>query len=116
MKKRMPWIIIGVFALWMLGALRVPRDKEGTWAIQEFGKLPVISNGRFQPLDSLARNSLAQLREKQRANLEPWKSWWEFPKIMSAPEWLMQVMMAPKQADEIPVMASNRVTCSAKRS
>ena len=65
MKKRLPWIIIGLFALWILGALRAPRDKEGAWAVQDFGKLPVISNGRFQPLDSLARNSLAQLREKQ---------------------------------------------------
>ncbi|MBI4663556.1 MAG: cytochrome c biogenesis protein CcsA [Verrucomicrobia bacterium] len=99
----MPGIIVGVFALWNLSALRLPRDKEGAWAVQEFGKLPVVANGRFQPVDSLARNSLAQIREKQTANLEPWKKWNESPRIISATEWLMGVTMSPKQADEQPV-------------
>jgi ABC-type transport system involved in cytochrome c biogenesis permease subunit len=103
MKKWLPGIIVGVCALWILSALRAPRDPEGAWAVQEFGQLPVISNGRFQPLDSLARNSLAQIREKQTANVEPWKKVSESPRVLSATEWLMHVMMAPKQADEMPV-------------
>jgi ABC-type transport system involved in cytochrome c biogenesis permease subunit len=103
MKKWLPWIVVGGCALWIISGLRLPREKEGGWAVQAFGKLPTVSNGRFQPIDSLARNSLAQLREKQTANLEPWKNWWESPRIVSGTEWLMEVLMAPEKADDRPV-------------
>ena len=101
MKKWFPWIVAIVFAGWVLGSLRAPRDKE--WAVNEFGKLPVMFGGRIQPIDSLARNSLLQIREKARANFEPWKNWWEKPKLMSATEWVMLVMMKPEEADTWPV-------------
>ena len=100
MKKFLPLIITGVFALWILGSLRVPTDKPGALAVQEFGKLPVVAGGRFQPLDSFARNSLLQLRGKASANLEPWS---DHPKILSATEWLLATAMKPESADEIPV-------------
>src|SRR5439155_1549684 len=44
-----------------------------------------------------------QLREKQTANLEPWKDWNEKPKIIPAIEWLANVMMKPEAADDWPV-------------
>jgi cytochrome c-type biogenesis protein CcsB len=101
MKKWFPWIVAIVFAGWALGSLRVPKDKQ--WAINEFGKLPLMFGGRVQPIDSLARNSLLQIREKARANAEPWKNWWEKPKLISATEWAMLVMMKPEEADTWPV-------------
>jgi ABC-type transport system involved in cytochrome c biogenesis permease subunit len=101
MKKSLPWIISAVFALWVLGSLRMPPDK--TWAIGEFGRLPVLFNGRMQPVDSLARNALLQLREKQTANLEPGKDWYAHPKIISATEWLLGLVAKPEEADAWPV-------------
>jgi ABC-type transport system involved in cytochrome c biogenesis permease subunit len=91
MKKWLPWVMVGIFGAWVLSTLRMPRDKE--WAISEFGKLPLLSNGRFQPMDSLARNSLLQLREKQSVRLADEK------RQMPATEWLMEVMMRPEKAD-----------------
>ena len=44
------------------------------FAEQTFGRLPVLANGRVQPIDSLARNSLLQLREKQTAQTAPGQS------------------------------------------
>ena len=64
MKKYFPWIIAVVLIGWALGSLRVPSDK--TFAVREFGRLPVMFGGRVQPIDSLARNSLLQLRESGR--------------------------------------------------
>ena len=55
-------------------------------------------------MDSLARNSLLQLREKQTLNAEPWKGWNENPKIIPATEWLANVMMNPAVADDWPVV------------
>ncbi|MDB6017846.1 MAG: cytochrome c assembly protein [Pedosphaera sp.] len=101
MKKWLPWIIVAIFAFWVAGSLRVPPDKE--WAINGFGRLPVVYEGRTKPFDSLARNTLLQLREKQTANLEPWKGWNEKPRIIPATEWLLGVMMKPEEADAWPV-------------
>ena len=90
-----------VMALWFFGNLPPPPDRD--FAFGEFGRLPVTANGRVQPLDSLARNALLQLREKQALNAEPWKAWTEKPKIISATEWLANVMMNPAVADAWPV-------------
>lgn len=101
MKKWLPWIVVAVFAAWIAGSMRIPRDK--VWDYNAFGRLPVIAEGRVKPFDSLARNALLQLREKQTANLEPWKEWYQKPKIISATEWLLAVMMKPELADTWPV-------------
>jgi cytochrome c-type biogenesis protein CcsB len=99
MKKWLPIIITGLMAAWFLSTLRPPQDK--TFAFNEFGKLPVVFNGRVQPMDSLARNSLLQIREKQEANLEPWKG--ASAHMISATEWLAYLMMQPATADQWPV-------------
>ena len=90
-----------VMALWFFGNLQTPKDKDFAYA--EFGRLPLTANGRIVPLDSLARNSLLEIREKQTLNTEPWKAWNEHPKIIPAAEWLANVMMNPAVADEWPV-------------
>jgi ABC-type transport system involved in cytochrome c biogenesis permease subunit len=100
-QKWFPAFLMLVMALWFFGQLQTPQDK--SFAFNEFGKLPVVFDGRLKPLDSLARNSLLQLREKQTLNLEPWKGWNENPKIISADEWLANVMMNPAVADDWPV-------------
>ena len=101
MKKWLPLMLTVLMAAWFLGALRTPKDADFAYA--EFGRIPVVFNGRVQPMDSLARNTLLQLREKQTANLQPWKGWNEKPKIIPAIEWLANVMMKPETADDWPV-------------
>jgi ABC-type transport system involved in cytochrome c biogenesis permease subunit len=91
-----------VMALWFFGKLQTPKDKD--FAFTEFGQLPVTANGRIVPMDSLARNSLLEIREKQTLNIEPWKAWNENPKIISASEWLANMMMNPAVCDDWPVI------------
>jgi len=100
-QKWLPPFLMLVMALWFFGNLQAPKDKD--FAFTEFGKLPITSNGRIVPLDSLARNSLLEIREKQTLNAEPWKGWNENPKIVPATEWLANVMMNPAVADDWPV-------------
>ncbi|HTI99885.1 MAG TPA: hypothetical protein VL527_13470, partial [Dongiaceae bacterium] len=100
MKKFLPWIIVGAFTAWILVSLRPPQDQPGQMNLQEFGALPVISSGRFQPIDTLARNTLLQLRDKSSANLEPWSS---HPQIISATAWLLATAITPDVADNYPV-------------
>ncbi|MDD5139192.1 MAG: cytochrome c biogenesis protein CcsA [Verrucomicrobiales bacterium] len=101
MKKWIPVILMFVMALWFFGKLQTPKDKD--FAFSEFARLPLTANGRIVPMDSLARNSLLEIREKQTLNTEPWKGWNAKPKIISATEWLANVMMNPAVADEWPV-------------
>jgi ABC-type transport system involved in cytochrome c biogenesis permease subunit len=91
MKTWLPWILTGVAALWLLAGL--PQRKDPTYATSEFGKLPVVLNGRVQPFDSMARNALLQIRNKQSVHVEGARS-------LSATEWLLEVMMKPETADD----------------
>jgi ABC-type transport system involved in cytochrome c biogenesis permease subunit len=99
-QKWFPAALMLVMALWFFGNLQAPKDKD--FAFNEFARLPITANGRIVPLDSLARNSLLEIREKQTINTEPWKGWNEKPKILSASEWLANVMMNATVADEWP--------------
>jgi cytochrome c-type biogenesis protein CcsB len=99
-QKWFPPFLMFVMALWFFGKLQTP--KENDFAFNAFGRLPVVFNGRVKPLDSLARNALLQLREKQTLNLEPGKEWYQHPKIIPATEWLASVMLNSAVADDWP--------------
>ena len=98
--KWLPPLLMFAMALWFFGNVQAPKDK--SFAYGEFGQLPVTANGRVEPMDSLARNALLQIREKQTLNTEPWKDWNEHPEIIPAQEWLANVMMNPAVADNWP--------------
>ena len=100
-QKWFPPILMLVMAAWFFGNLQTPRDKD--FAFGKFGQLPVVYNGRVQPLDSVARNSLLQLRGTQTLDLEPWKDWYQKQEIIPADEWLVNVMMNPAVADNWPI-------------
>jgi len=100
-QKWFPPFLMFVMAAWFFGQLQTPKDNG--FAFNEFGKLPVVFDGRLKPLDSLARNSLLQIRQTQTADIEPWKEWHQKQKTISANEWLANVMMNSAVADSWPV-------------
>ena len=89
MKKFVPWIFVVVFAAWTIVSLW--QKPEASFHTRDFGKLPVLLNGRIQPMDSVARNSLLQIRERQSVGQ------------ISATAWLMETMMNPDAADKLDV-------------
>lgn len=100
-QKWLPPFLMLVMALWFKMQMQPPKDQ--SFAFNEFGQLPLVFDGRLKPMDSLARNSLLQIREKQTLDLEPWKDWYQDQKIIPATEWLANVMMNPQVADAWPV-------------
>ena len=102
MKKWLPLIITLLVAGWYAGKLRVPADKD--WACNDFGRIPVVVDGRHMPMDTLARTVLTLLRERQSANYEPWKGGLEKPRLASATEWALEAMVSPAIADTRPVI------------
>ena len=106
MKKWIPLILVVVMAGWALSGLHQP--PETGFQYRAFGKLPVLMNGRFQPFDSVARNSLLQIRTKQSVyETDGGKA-----QTLSATDWLLEAMMKPEAADDRKVFRidNNEVT------
>ena len=125
--KILPWLFVALFGTEIL-VVMLPK-KDGEFHVREFARLPVLLDGRIQPLDSVARNSLLQIRSTGGVPLEgngadgswgEWtalqknpealplteRSWWQFakhPKKLKATEWLLEVMTRPEHADDRPV-------------
>lgn len=100
MKKYIPHLVTAVFALWVAADWRTPSDRPQAIPANAFARLPVLSNGRVQPLDSLARNTLLQIREKQSVRTGPGE---QPAKSLSAAEWLLEMFFQQELADTRPV-------------
>jgi len=82
-----------VFLLAVLAALCSPfsaQAEKKAQAIRALGKVPVLEEGRYKPLDSVARNSLLVIYERQTFRGE---------QRLSAMEWLAELFFHPSQAD-----------------
>jgi cytochrome c-type biogenesis protein CcsB len=101
--KILPWFLLAVFVAEMVVVL-MPR-KDGAYLVSEFGRLPVLLNGRVQPLDSVARNTLLQIRSTGDVPLEEVPSWqfWRHAKKLRSTEWLLEVFFKPDVADTRPI-------------
>src|SRR5437868_10523974 len=101
--KVLPWFFVALFATEII-AVMLPK-KDGEFHVRDFGRLPVLLSGRIQPFDSVARNSLLQIRSIGDVPLEEVPSWkfWHHPKKLKSTEWLLEVMARPEEADTRPI-------------
>jgi cytochrome c-type biogenesis protein CcsB len=101
--KLMPWLFLALFASEIIAVLAPKPD--GDYHVREFARLPVLLNGRVQPFDSVARNSLLQIRSTADLPLEIVPGWqfWHHPAKLKSTAWLLEVMCKPEQADERPI-------------
>ena len=101
--KILPWCFVALFGAEIV-AVMLPKH-DGEYHVREFGRLPVLLNGRIQPFDSVARNALLQIRSTGDVPLEEVPSWkfWHHPKKLKSTEWLLEVMTRPDDADTRPI-------------
>jgi ABC-type transport system involved in cytochrome c biogenesis permease subunit len=97
--KYLPWFFVALFATEIVVVMRPKKDANLRAA--ELGRLPALLNGRIQPLDSVARNSLLQIRSTGDVPLELLPSWqfWRHPKKLKSTDWLLEVFFKPSVAD-----------------
>jgi ABC-type transport system involved in cytochrome c biogenesis permease subunit len=124
------WAIVTLFVVEIGSALLVER-KDKSFAVSRFAKLPLIFGGRVQPMDSLARNSLIQIRGITEVPLEgngadgAWgrweelrskegelteRRWYQFskhPAKLKPAQWLLEVFCDPEKADDRYIFAIN---------
>ena len=88
----LPAVIAVLGAAWMAGG-SLDRGDEQASGIRAFGQLPVVYEGRVKPYDTLARNSLVVLSDRQT-----WRD--DAGRKRPAIEWLLDVMSgSPRAAD-----------------
>ena len=100
MKRYFPWIVLAGAVLWVASSSRMPKSAPGDFDISAFGKLPVLSEGRNKPFDTVARNALLILRGKQTLRLDDGRT-------LSATRWLADAMFNAPLADSYPAFVIN---------
>ena len=91
MTRRMPFFVAAMAAFcFVLGVY--PGWEHQPASVSAFGQIPVLSEGRFKPLDSVARSTLLVIQGHQGV-IAPDKA------ELTPDEWLMDVLFNPQKAD-----------------
>jgi ABC-type transport system involved in cytochrome c biogenesis permease subunit len=97
----MPLVIVLVFAGWLSGKARMPKESAEEFHLQEFAKLPIVHGGRVKPMGTLARSSLRILSGKQMfpdGTKRKYLFFWEKDVTQPAILWLMDLIARPEVA------------------
>jgi len=62
LSQYVPWLLAGLGAIYLMMTATSAKDSENGMHLAEFGRLPVVHDGRIKPFDSLARHSLMIIR------------------------------------------------------
>ena len=101
MQRIAPWVIFGVFLIYLAAAAFPPDHTPDGFSIGEFARLPVVMNGRVQPIDSVARAGLFKIRGTltiPAGGTRPWQIW-TLARPLEATEWLLELLTKPDAAD-----------------
>lgn len=88
-------VLAVLVSLLVLARPLMPTGDAGAYDLDTLGRLPVSAGGRTKPLDSVARNSLMIVSDRQTAVVGG--------KRISAIHWLMDVMARPEVANDYDV-------------
>ena len=101
-KLSVPVVVVVVMALWaLMGLVRMPKVVSEQPDIYGFGKLPVLLDGRIQPIDSTARNAMQVIRHKSTGRYARHSG--GAVETIPAIEWLLELMAKPAEARRRPV-------------
>ena len=98
--KHLPWAVVAVMGLYVAVMALPPGAKTKEMDLYNFGKIPAQHNGRVQPLDSVARNTLVLAtggRQEYDVRVEGRL------KTFPAVQWLLEVMAKPDAATALAV-------------
>jgi ABC-type transport system involved in cytochrome c biogenesis permease subunit len=96
--KAFPFILLVCFVGYIASKARLPESKPNEMHIYEFGKLPVVYEGRVKPFDTLARNTLQVLSASQQVHVLNDKG--EATSNLPAIRWLLDVASDAKGASD----------------
>jgi len=95
MSRRMPLFVVLAALICAFSGLFPQPDSPPAY-VTEFGRLPVLVDGRIKPLDSVARSTLLVIQGRQRVMTPD-------DKEISPDQWLLDVFFRPELADTYKV-------------
>jgi ABC-type transport system involved in cytochrome c biogenesis permease subunit len=95
MKKLIPILVLVLGALYLGSNLRNPAPSTD-FATDDFGRLPVLLNGRIKPMDTVARTTLLMIQSRQRVVTPEGRT-------LAPVEWLLDVFFHAEKADTYEV-------------
>jgi ABC-type transport system involved in cytochrome c biogenesis permease subunit len=101
MKKFVPLLVLALGILYLASTLRAPAPATD-FDVDEFGRLPVLVNGRLKPMDTVARTTLLMVQSRQRV-VTPEKV------TLTPVEWLLDVFFHSEKADTYEVFRIDSV-------
>jgi len=100
-KLSVPLVAVAIMTIWaLMGLMRMPGVAKDQPDIYGFGRLPVLLDGRIQPIDSTARNAMRVIRHKSTGRYARTGT-----KVATIPavEWLLELAAKPRVARSRPV-------------
>jgi len=91
MKKNLPLTVLVLALVYLGSTLREPEPRP-PFDLTDFGRVPVLLNGRIKPLDTVARTSLLTLQGRQKVVTPDGGR-------LTPGEWLADVLFYPEKAD-----------------
>ena len=100
LSRFLPWLVAGLGAIYLMMMASAPaRDSAGGMHLEEFGRLPIVHEGRIKPFDTLARNTLMAISGRQYVVDKDGNE-------QSAVQWLLDVMTSKISKVPFPAPAS----------
>ncbi len=107
-----PLALFCVCGYWLYGLAKVPVTPADEFDYFKFGEIPVVYQGRVKPIDTLARNSMRILCNRETVRLEPIKKTDQKkeakqpkqPKTIPATQWLLELISNSEIAMDRPVI------------
>jgi ABC-type transport system involved in cytochrome c biogenesis permease subunit len=101
MSRRLPFFVV-LAALICAATGFFPQPDDPPAYVKDFGRLPVLSEGRIKPLDSVARSTLLVIQGRQRVMTPE-------DKEIKPDQWLLDVFFVPERADTYKVFVVDNV-------
>jgi hypothetical protein len=100
-RRFVPWMIFAIFVAYVaMSAFRSRAASPQGFDLQQFGRLPVAVGGRVQPIDSVGRIGLLQIRGTTNVPLENVAVRFQLrDRALDPTEWLLEVLAKPDIAD-----------------
>jgi len=99
LRPLLPYLALVLGGRYLASSLREP-PQPTAFNLHDFGRVPVLINGRLKPLDTVARTSLLTMQARQRVSTPEIST----PFAPSPSAWLADVLFAPAKADDYPTI------------
>ncbi len=101
-----PLVLVCLCGGWLYTLAKVPEVSAEEFNYYKFGEIPVVYQGRVKPIDTLARNSMRILCNRESVRLEPVEGSEEDkkPKTIPATQWLLELISGSEIAMDRPII------------